>query len=45
MIVDAWRTEDLFRAFHDQLLLPALAEVGLAAAEPEIGPAWSIARP
>jgi hypothetical protein len=45
MIVDAWRTEDLFRAFRDQLLLPALDEVGLAAAEPEIGPAWSIARP
>lgn len=45
MIVDAWRTEDLFRAFRDQLLLPALDEVGLAAAEAEIGPAWSIARP
>jgi len=45
MIVEAWHTEDLFRAFRDQLLLPALDEAGLAAAEAEIGPAWSIARP
>jgi len=45
MIVEAWRTEDLFRSYLDQLLLPALSEAGLAAGEAEIGPAWSIARP
>jgi len=45
MIVDAWRDGDLFRSFLDRLLLPALSEAGLVAGEPEIGPAWSIARP
>ena len=45
MIVEAWRTEDLFRSYFDQLLLPALSEAGLAAGEAEIGPAWSIAHP
>jgi hypothetical protein len=45
MLVEVWRTEELFRSYVDQLLLPAVAEAGLAAGEPEIGPAWSIARP
>jgi hypothetical protein len=45
MIVEAWRTEDLFRSYLDELLLPALNEVGLVAGDAQIGPAWSIARP
>ncbi len=45
VIVEAWRTEDLFRSYLDQLLLPALREAGLSAGEVEMGPAWSIARP
>lgn len=45
MIVEAWRTEDLFRSYLDQLLLPALSEAGLVAGVAEVGPAWSIARP
>lgn len=45
VIVEAWRTEELFRSYMDELLGPAVAEVALAAGEPEIGQAWSIARP
>jgi hypothetical protein len=45
VIVEAWRTEELFRWYREQVLDPALREAGLAAREPEIGPAWSIARP
>lgn len=45
MIVEAWRTEDLFRSYLDQLFLPALSEAGLVAGEAEVGLAWSIARP
>jgi hypothetical protein len=45
MIIQAWRTEELFRSHVGQLLIPALDETGLAAAEPQIAPAWSIARP
>ncbi len=45
MIIEAWRSEDLFRSYFDQLFLPALSEAGLVAGEAEIGPAWSIARP
>ena len=45
VIVEAWRTEELFRSYQEQVLGPALREAGLAAGEPETGPAWSIARP
>jgi hypothetical protein len=45
MIVEVWRTEESFRAYVDEMLLPALGDAGLVAGEPEIGPAWSIARP
>jgi hypothetical protein len=45
VIIEAWRSEDLFWSYLDQLFLPALSEVGLVAGEAEIGPAWSIARP
>lgn len=44
-IVEAWRNEADFRAFFDAILAEALAEVGLTADEPELAPAWSIARP
>jgi hypothetical protein len=45
VIIEAWRTEELFRSYMDQILLPALSQAGLAAGGPEIVPAWSIARP
>lgn len=45
VIVEAWRTEELFRSYLDQLLLPALAEAGLESHDLAISPAWSIARP
>ena len=45
MIVEAWRTEESLRSYLDQVLKPALRDVGLSAGQPEVGPAWSIARP
>jgi hypothetical protein len=45
VIVEAWRTEELFRSCQEQVLGAARREAGLAAGEPEIGPAWSIASP
>jgi hypothetical protein len=45
VITEAWRTEELFRRYREHVLEPALSEAGLFAGEPEIGPAWSIARP
>lgn len=45
VIVEAWRTEELFRRYQEHLLEPSLAEAGLVAGEPEVSPAWSIARP
>lgn len=45
VITEAWRTEELFRSYQQDLLEPALIETGLVAREPEITPAWSIARP
>lgn len=45
VITEAWRTEELFRTYQEHLLEPALTEAGLVAREPQISPAWSIARP
>jgi len=45
LIVDVWRSEDLFSAWWKQVMEPAIAEVGLTAAESEICPVWSLARP
>jgi hypothetical protein len=45
VITEAWRSEELFRKYQEHLLGPALTESGLTASEPEISPAWSIARP
>jgi hypothetical protein len=45
MIVEAWRTEESFRSYFDDVLGAALRDIGLATGEPDIGPAWSIARP
>jgi hypothetical protein len=45
VITEAWRTEELFHRFRQELFEPALSEAGLVAGEPDISPAWSIARP
>lgn len=44
-LVDVWRSEDTFRTWWNDVLQPALAAEGLPAAEPEILPLWSLARP
>ncbi len=45
VIIDVWRSESAFRSWWNDVLAPALAEVGLIAGEPEINPVWSLARP
>ena len=45
VITEAWRTKELFDRYRQELLEPALSEAGLVATEPDISPAWSIARP
>jgi len=45
LIVEVWRSEDLFRIWCKEVVEPAIAEVGLTAGEPEICPVWSLARP
>ncbi len=45
LVVEAWRTEEDFRSFMTDVLLPAFDAVGLRATAPEVGPAWSIALP
>jgi hypothetical protein len=44
-LLEVFTTEELFRSFVSDVLRPALVEIGLEASEPEIAPAWSIARP
>ena len=44
-VVEAFRTEESFRAYMAAVLLPALADVHLTASEPDVAPAWSIAIP
>ena len=45
VIVEAWRTEELFRASFDTIVLPSIRDAGLSHVGPEIRDAWSIARP
>jgi len=45
LIIDVWRSESAFRSWWNDVLAPALAEVGLIAGEQEINPVWSLARP
>lgn len=45
VLVEAWRTEDLFESYYRDLLQPALAAADLRACAAEISPALSIARP
>ena len=45
LIVDVWRSEHDFRAWWDDVMEPALADVDLMAGEHEINPVWSLARP
>ena len=43
--IDVWRSEDAFRSWWNDVMEPAVAEVGLAAREQEIRPVWGLARP
>ena len=45
VLVEAWRTEDLFQSYYRDLFQPALAAADLRATPAEISPALSIARP
>jgi hypothetical protein len=45
VIAEAWRTEELFRTYQEHVVKPAPTDLGLTAGEPQISPAWSIARP
>jgi hypothetical protein len=45
VITEAWRPDQLFHRYRLELLEPALSDAGLVASEPDISPAWSIARP
>ena len=50
LIVEVWRSDNLFRTWwvevmEPAVMEPAIAQVGLVAGEPEVGPVWSLARP
>ena len=45
VLVEAWRTEDLFESYYRDLLHPALGAADLRATVAEISAALSIARP
>ena len=45
VLVEAWRTEDLFEPYYRDLLQPALGAAHLRATAAEISAALSIARP
>jgi len=45
LIVEVWRSENLFRVWWVEIMESAIAQVGLVAGEPEVGPVWSLARP
>jgi hypothetical protein len=45
VIVQGWRTQDLFDSSLHEVFQPALAAAGLHAEAPDISPAFSIARP
>lgn len=45
LIVDVWRSESAFRAWWNDVMEPALADLHLTSREHEIDPLWSLARP
>jgi len=50
MLCNVWRTEDDMRSFYDAVVLPrlaeaGLAEAGLAAEDPSVSTMWGFARP
>lgn len=45
MLCNVWRTEADMRSFHEEVVLPKLAEAGLEPEEAVISPVWSFARP
>ena len=45
LMVDVWRSEDVYRSWWKDVVESALGEAGLTAGEPTISPVWSLARP
>ena len=45
MLINVWRSEAEMRPFYDDVVLPQLAEVGLAHEESKVSPVWAFARP
>lgn len=45
LLCNVWRNEADMRSFYDDVVVPKLADVGLAAEEPAISPIWTFARP
>ncbi len=45
VLCNVWRSEAEMRSFHDEVVLPKLAEAGLEAKESTVSPVWSFARP
>jgi hypothetical protein len=45
MLCGVWRSEADMRPFHDDVVVPKLAEAGLTSDAPVVSPVWSFARP
>jgi len=45
IIVEAWRSEDLFRSYVEAIVVPALVAADLRHSGIEVRPIWSLARP
>jgi hypothetical protein len=45
LMIEVWRTESEMRRFHEAVVVPAFAELGLNAQELEVWPVWGFARP
>ena len=45
LLINVWRSEAEMRPFYDDVILPQLAEVGLAHEESKVSPVWAFARP
>lgn len=44
-MIEVWRTEPEMRSVYAEMVLPLLAELGLAHEVPSVEPVWGLARP